>query len=85
MSAMLLKFYGINQDEIKFKSVTKTIEQEYLQGIIEEYDFDKVQITAGDYVRIESEYIEGTSTYASFDVYLYDVETNILYYIHNNI
>ena len=51
----------------------------------DDYDFDKAQITAGDYVRIESEYIEGTSTYASFDVYLYDVETNILYYIHNNI
>ena len=50
-----------------------------------EYDFDKSQITAGDYVRIESKYIEGTSIYASFNVYLYDIETNILYYIHNNI
>ena len=57
--AMLLKFYGINQDEIKFKSVTKAIEQEYLQEIIEEYErleltpdqenlFSNLQIVMGD-------------------------------------
>ncbi len=44
-----------------------------------EYDFDKTQITPGDYVRIESQGVN-----VSFDVYLYDVETHILYYIHNN-
>ena len=45
-----------------------------------EYDFDKSQITVGDYVRIE-----GEGKDISFNVYLYDIETNILYYIHNNI
>lgn len=45
-----------------------------------EYDFDKSRITVGDYVRIDSEGID-----INFDVYFYDVETHILYYIHNNI
>lgn len=44
-----------------------------------EYDFDKKQITVGDYVRIDSKGID-----VDFDVYLYDTETHTLYYIHNN-
>lgn len=36
--AMMLKFYGVSQNEIKFKSVTKAVEEEYLQSCIEEYE-----------------------------------------------
>lgn len=41
--AMMLRFYGVSQDEIKFKSVTKAVEEEYLQSNIEEYE--KIELT----------------------------------------
>lgn len=53
------------------------------------YDFDKSVIGAGDYFYIET--IEGKKsgeiTYGKFDdydVYYFDLESQILYYFHNN-
>ncbi len=91
------KYYYEDKYDVKFaedKYYTK-VEEENIPEIIEyfeefegwmlperanEYDFDKSQITPGDYVRIE-----GKGKDISFDVYLYDIETHTLYYIHNNI
>ena len=50
------------------------------------YDFDINIISEGDYVRIENkrpdDYIW---KFADYTVYLYDIESNTLYYIHSNI
>ena len=47
------------------------------------YDFDRSVITDGDYLYIydNPEYPE----LGCYDVYYFDVESNILYYFHNNI
>lgn len=55
-----------------------------------EYDFDNDIITTGDYVYIDSKEGKkiGSSYYEKFDdynVYLYDIDSHTLYYIHNNI
>lgn len=54
------------------------------------YDFDKTVVTEGDFFYIETKYGEpiGHETYGKFDnysVYYFDVDTQILYYFHNNI
>ncbi len=52
----------------------------------DEFDFDPACITAGDYVYIDSEYPEnGPNQYSNYDVYLFDVEEHVLYFVHNNI
>ena len=72
--------------KVKEDNITEVVEyfEEFEHWMLpkraNEYDFDKSQITIGDYVRIE-----GKGKDISFNVYLYDIETNILYYIHNNI
>lgn len=52
------------------------------------YDFDTNIISEGDFVRIETkEYGDGDPKwkFANYTIYLYDIESNILYYIHSNI
>lgn len=51
-------------------------------GRLDEYDFDDACISAGDYVRIVT---NGRDRYADYDVYFYDAESGVLYYIHSNI
>lgn len=56
----------------------------------ENYDFDKTVVTEGDFFYIETKDGEpvGQGTYGKFDnysVYYFDVDTQILYYFHNNI
>ena len=57
---------------------------------INEYDFDDNCITSGDYVKIITK--EGTQSsnavygkYDNYNVYFFDVDSGILYYIHTNI
>lgn len=55
---------------------------------IDVYDFDIDIISEGDFVRIETkEYGDGDPKwkFANYTIYLYDIESNILYYIHSNI
>ncbi len=57
---------------------------------LNEYDFEKSIINEGDYIKIitkEGKNI-GNAKYEKYDdysVYFFDIETNTLYYIHNNI
>ncbi len=56
----------------------------------ENYDFDKTIVTEGVFFYIESKDGEpiGQGTYGKFDnysVYYFDVDTQILYFFHNNI
>lgn len=50
------------------------------------YSFDKdEQINAGDYFRIYNRYDAEEKKYYNYDVYYVDLETNTVYFIHNNI
>ena len=56
----------------------------------ENYDFDKTIVSEGDFFYIETKDGEpiGQGTYGKFDnytVYYFDIETQIMYYFHNNI
>ena len=60
--------------------------------IVVNYDFDRAVIDNEDYAYIYSEKSEftlddGTTTtfYDNYDVYIFDVQTQTLYYFHNNI
>ena len=52
---------------------------------LSDYDFDIRCITVGDYVRIVNDETNESYEYADYDVYFFDTETCILYYIHANI
>ena len=56
-----------------------------MEGRISEYDFDSSCITEDDYVYIDADYDDEWDTCWSYDVYLYDIDEHILYFIHNNI
>ena len=47
------------------------------------YDFDISEIEEGDYFYIETD--EFYDEFGCYDVYYFDMETEILYYFHNNI
>ncbi len=53
------------------------------------YDLDRSVIAEGDYVHIEAEkldtFSDGSIVWASYSVYYFDWDSNILYYFHNNI
>ena len=56
--------------------------------IVLNYDFDRSLIDTEDYFYMDVE--EHTSDYgytfiASYDIYFFDIQTNTLYYFHNNI
>ena len=57
--------------------------------IVVNYDFDRSVIDHEDYLYIESEkydpWDDGNMVFASYDVYFFDIQTNTLYYFHNNI
>ena len=60
------------------------------EEIKENYDFDKSIVTAGDFFYIKTKFGEpiGQETYGKFDnysVYYFDIDTQTLYYFHNNI
>ena len=51
------------------------------------YDFDREIIDPEDYIHIESEKLTGSgyTTLANYDVYFFDMQTQVLYFFHNNI
>lgn len=52
------------------------------------YDFDRSVIECGDYAHIvfeEHTWPSGDTGIAKYDIYIFDVQTNTLYYFHNNI
>ena len=59
-------------------------------GRADEYDFDTGCMTSGDYVSIKTKegISDGNIVYGKLDnynIYYFDTDSNILYYIHNNI
>ncbi|MBE6548005.1 MAG: hypothetical protein E7667_03890 [Ruminococcaceae bacterium] len=58
------------------------------QELVVNYDFTKSTIDKDDYFYLETDTYNGTDgeeVLASYDLYFIDVQTNILYYFHNNI
>ena len=56
--------------------------------IVANYDFDRSIIDSEDYLYMDSEkhtVYNGVVFLVSYDVYFFDVQTNTLYYFHNNI
>jgi hypothetical protein len=56
--------------------------------VILKYDFDRSVIDAEDYFYIDSEertWEDGQTTLVNYDVYFFDIQTQILYFFHNNI
>ena len=49
------------------------------------YDFDKSLIKEGDYFCIVNQYTEPEREFANYNVYYFSLETQTLYYFHNNI
>lgn len=56
--------------------------------IVVHYDFNRSVIDCGDYAHIvfeEHTWPSGDTGIANYDIYFFDVQTNTLYYFHNNI
>ena len=51
----------------------------------ESYDFDISSVEPGDYFYILSHYDEPGKEFWNYNVYYFDLDTQILYYFHNNI
>lgn len=83
----------INEHLDDFESCIKTYrENDSSREIVVNYDFDRTVIDSEDYIYIDSEKItttwdDGTttSTLANYNIYIFDTQTQILYYFHNNI
>ena len=91
-------FYKIGQADIDvlnehlddFESWIKTYrEGDASREIVVNYDFNRSLIDNEDYLYIESEqydpWNDGNMVFASYDIYFFDIQTNTLYYFHNNI
>ncbi len=83
----------INEHLDDFESWIETYkENDDSLEIVVNYDFDRAKIDKNDYIYINSEKLittwdDGTTTtsLASYDIYFFDTQTQILYYFHNNI
>ena len=94
-----VKVKDSDQDKINrlldnFESLIYTYkEADATQEIVAKYDFDKTCIDEEDHIYIEYEesVIETLdnektlSVFLSYDIYFFDVQTQILYYFHNNL
>ena len=56
--------------------------------VVANYDFDRSAIDTEDYFYIDSEehtWEDGYTTLVNYDVYIFDTQTQTLYFFHNNI
>lgn len=72
-----------------FESWIKEIKRNDTEDeVVVNYDFDRKIIDTEDYFYIDSEertWDDGTTLLVSYNIYLFDTQTQILYYFHNNI
>lgn len=52
---------------------------------LESYDFDISTVAEGDYFYILNRYEDPGEEYWNYNIYYFDLETQVLYYFHNNI
>ncbi len=56
--------------------------------VVVNYDFDREIIDTEDYFYIDSEahrWSDGHASFVKYNIYLFDTQTQVLYYFHNNI
>ena len=72
-----------------FESWIKTYkENDSSREIVVNYDFNRSWIDSDDYIHIDyekHEFDDGEMMLCSYDIYFFDMQTNILYFFHNNI
>ena len=82
-------FAGINTHLDDFDGWIETIKNaEPFSEVVVNYDFDREIIDTGDYFYIDSEehtWSSGYTSLVSYNIYLFDTQTQVLYYFHNNI
>ena len=79
----------INTHLDDFEGWIETIKDSYPScEVVVNYDFDREIIDVEDYFYIDSEELTWSDGYTSlvrYDIYLFDTQTQVLYYFHNNI
>lgn len=81
----------LNEHLDDFESWIETYRKDYAScEIVINYDFDRSIIDSEDYLYIESKqyndpWNDGNMVFASYNIYFFDIQTNTLYYFHNNI
>ena len=82
-------FALINTHLDDFEGWIETIKNsEPSSEVVVNYDFDREIIDAEDYFYIDSEehtWSDGYTSLAWYNIYLFDTQTQVLYYFHNNI
>ncbi len=82
-------FAIINTHLDDFEGWIETIKNsEPSSEVVVNYDFDREIIDTEDYFYIDSEehiWSDGHSSLERYDIYLFDTQTQVLYYFHNNI
>jgi len=75
-----INYLDVDYDFIKgyFKDTQKWIN---INANLDDFDFDYEAITMGDYYYLDLK----ESGYNNYNLYFYDVENHVLYYIHSNI
>ena len=81
---------SLNEHLDDFESLIETYrENDPTREIVVNYDFDRSLIDDEDYLFIYSEQYDpcndGNMVLANYDIYFFDIQTNTLYYFHNNI
>lgn len=80
----------LNEHLDDFESWIETYrEGDASREIVVNYDFDRSLIDGEDYLHIESKqydpWDDGNPVFANYTIYFFDIQTNTLYYFHNNI
>ncbi len=79
----------INTHLDDFEGWIETIKRsEPTSEVVVNYDFDRGIIDAEDYFYVDSEertWSDGHTSLVNYNVYLFDTQTKVLYYFHNNI
>ena len=82
-------FAIINTHLDDFEGWIETIKDSYPTcEVVVNYDFDREIIDVEDYFYIDSEehtWSNGHTSLVRYDIYLFDTQTQVLYYFHNNI
>lgn len=82
-------FAIINTHLDDFEGWIATIkDRESSSEVVVNYDFDRKIIDAEDYFYIDSEehtWSDGHTSLVKYNIYLFDTQTQVLYYFHNNI
>ena len=82
-------FTAINTHLDDFESWIENIRDgEPSNEVAVHYDFDRSIIDTEDYLYIDSEehtWDDGSTSLVRYNVYLFDTQTQVLYYFHNNI